>query len=308
MEILFLGTGGSVPTVERGSPCIALRRESELLFFDCGEGAQRQLAFAKLRYGRLSKIFITHLHGDHVLGLGGLLQSLSLSRRTRPIQVLGPTGIRRFIEALSETLHFMPSFDVIIDEIKDAGGVFENSQYVVSACRTDHDNILSLAYRLEEKSRPGQFFPDKCKQLGVPEGPQWKKLQFGESISLENGTVVTPEMVLGPKRPGRKIVYSGDTRPTKDIVTLSSGADTLIHDSTYDDSLMEKAAEYGHSTASQAARVAKEAKVKLLILTHISNRYKDDRILLEQARRIFPNTIVAKDFAEILVPSPNAVT
>jgi ribonuclease Z len=308
LEILFLGTGGSVPTVERGSPCMALRRESELLLFDCGEGAQRQLAFAKLRYGRLSKIFITHLHGDHVLGLGGLLQSLSLSRRTRPIHVFGPTGIRRFIQALSETLHFMTSFDVVVDEIKDAGRVFENSQYTVSVCRTDHDNIQSLAYRLEEKWRPGQFFPDKCRQLGVPEGPKWKKLQVGESVTLENGTVVTPEMVLGPKRPGRIIVYSGDTRPTKDIVTLSSGADVLIHDSTYDDSLMEKAAEYGHSTASQAARIAEEAKVKLLVLTHISNRYKDDRVLLEQARSIFPNTTVASDFAEISVPSVNTVS
>ncbi len=287
---------------------MALRRESELLFFDCGEGAQRQLAFAKLRYGRLSRIFITHLHGDHVLGLGGLLQSLSLSRRTRPIQVFGPTGIRKFIQALSETLHFIPSFDVIIDEINDAGRVFENSQYIVSVCRTDHNNILSLAYRLEEKWRPGRFFPDKCRQLGVPEGPKWKKLQLGESVRLENGTVVTSEMVLGPKRPGRGIVYSGDTRPTKDVVTLSSGADILVHDSTYDDSLMDKAAEYGHSTASQAARIAEEAKVKLLVLTHISNRYKDDRILLEQARRIFPNTIVARDFADIPVPSADTVS
>jgi ribonuclease Z len=255
-----------------------------------------------MRFGRLSRIFITHLHGDHVLGLGGLLQSLSLSRRTRPIQVFGPLGIRRFIEALSETLHFMPSFDLIIEEIKDAGTIFETSQYTVSVCRTDHDNILSLAYLLEEKWRPGQFFPDKCRQLGVPEGPQWKKLQTGESIRLDNGNIVTPDMVLGPKRPGRKIAYSGDTRPTKNIVSLSFDADALIHDSTYDDSLLDKAVEYGHSTASQAAEVARQAKVKLLILTHISNRYKDDRILLEQAQRIFPNSIVAKDFAEILVP------
>lgn len=302
MKILFLGTGGSVPTVERGSPCIALKRENELFFFDCGEGAQRQLAFAKTRFGRLSKIFITHLHGDHVLGLGGLLQSLSLSRRTKPIQIFGPPGIRRFIEALGETLHFMPTFDLIIDEIKIVGKILDANQYTVSVCKTDHDSILSLAYLLEEKPRPGQFFPDKCRQLGVPEGPEWKKLQSGESIRLENGSIVTPDMVLGPKRLGRKIVYSGDTRPTKDIVALSSNADALIHDSTYDDSLLDKAMEYGHSTASQAAEVAKQAKVKLLILTHISNRYKDDQILLEQAQKIFPNTIVAEDFAEIFVP------
>jgi ribonuclease Z len=291
-----------VPTSERGSPCVALRRENELLFFDCGEGTQRQLAFAKIRSGNLSKIFITHLHGDHVLGLGGLLQSLSLSQRTRPIQIFGPYGIRGFIEALSETLHFMPCFDLIIEEIRDAGIILETKQYAVNVCKTDHDNALSLAYLLEEKWRPGQFFPEKCVQLGVPEGPQWKRLQSGESIRLENGNIVTPEMVLGTRRPGRKVAYSGDTRPSKDVIALSSDADALIHESTYDDSLLNKAEEYGHSTASQAAEVAKQAKVKLLILTHISNRYKDDGILLEQARRIFPNTIVARDFLEIFVP------
>jgi ribonuclease Z len=273
-----------------------------LIFFDCGEGTQRQLAFAKIRSGNLSKIFITHLHGDHVLGLGGLLQSLSLSQRTRPIEIFGPRGIKAFIEALRETLHFMPSFDLIIEEVRDAGTILETNQYSVTVCKTDHNGILSLAYLLEEKWRPGQFFPEKCKQLGVPEGPLWKRLQFGESVRLENGNTVTPEMVLGPRRPGRKVVYSGDTRPSKDVIALSSDADALIHDSTYDDSLLTKAAEYGHSTASQAAEVAKQAKAKLLILTHISNRYKDDGILLEQARRIFPNTIIARDFVEIFVP------
>ena len=273
-----------------------------MIFFDCGEGTQRQLAFAKIRSGNLSKIFITHLHGDHVLGLGGLLQSLSLSQRTRPIELFGPQGIKAFIEALRETLHFMPSFDLIIEEVRDVGTILETNQYSVNVCKTDHNGILSLAYLLEEKWRPGQFFPEKCKQLGVPEGPQWKRLQFGKSVRLQNGNTVTPEMVLGPRRPGRKVVYTGDTRPSNDVIALSSDADALIHDSTYDDSLLTKAAEYGHSTASQAAEVAKLAKAKLLILTHISNRYKDDGILLEQARRIFPNTIIARDFIEILVP------
>jgi len=196
----------------------------------------------------------------------------------------------------------MPSFDLIIEEVRDVGTILETNQYSVNVCKTDHNGILSLAYLLEEKWRPGQFFPEKCKQLGVPEGPQWKRLQFGKSVRLQNGNTVTPEMVLGPRRPGRKVVYTGDTRPSNDVIALSSDADALIHDSTYDDSLLTKAAEYGHSTASQAAEVAKLAKAKLLILTHISNRYKDDGILLEQARRIFPNTIIARDFIEILVP------
>jgi ribonuclease Z len=302
LRILFLGTGGSVPTEGRGSPCIALRRENELLLFDCGEGTQRQLTFAKIRSGNLSRIFITHLHGDHVLGLAGLLQSLSLSQRTRPIQLFGPKGIGKFIEALGQTLHFALSFDLSVEEITGEGRVFETNQYAVDACKTDHDNILSLGYVFEEKWRPGHFFPEKCVKLGVPEGPLWKKLQSGESIKLENGNIVTAEMVLGPKRAGRKIVYTGDTRPNENIIALSSGADALIHDSTYDDSLLHKAIEYGHSTASQAAEVAKQAKVKLLILTHISNRYEHDEVLLEQAKKIFPDTIVARDFLEINVP------
>ncbi|WXG45794.1 MAG: ribonuclease Z [Candidatus Atabeyarchaeum deiterrae] len=301
MRILFLGTGGSVPTVERGSPSIVLKLGGELLFFDCGEGTQRQLAFSKTRYGKLSKIFITHLHGDHVLGLGGLLQTLSLSRRSKPMQIFGPPGIKRFIEALRETLQFGLSFEVTIYEILEQGKILENEQYMVQVCKTDHDNIPSFGYSFQEKSRPGEFFPEKAKRLGVPEGPLWKRLQLGGSVKQKNGIIISSEMVLGPRRRGRKIVYSGDTRPSKDLVSLSSDADVLIHDSTYDDSLSEKAMEYGHSTASQAAQTAREANARLLVLTHISNRYKDTRILLEQAQRIFMNTIIAADLTEIQV-------
>jgi len=307
LKILFLGTGGSVPTIERGSPSVALRTEGELLFFDCGEGTQRQLAFAKLRHGKLSRVFITHLHGDHVLGLGGLLQTLSLSGRERPMQIFGPPGIDKFIEALRETLQFMPTFRITINEIRDIEKVFENDQYTIRACKADHDNIPSFAFLFEEKWRPGRFSADKARKLGLPEGPLWKKIQFGESVKLKNGSIVTSEMVVGPRRPGRKIAYSGDTRPTKEIVSLSSNADVLIHDATYDESLLNKAVEYGHSTASQAAEVAREANVRLLVLTHISNRYKDDGILLEQAQRIFRNTVVAKDFTEISVPSHDVI-
>jgi ribonuclease Z len=302
LQVLFLGTSGSVPTIERGSPCVALRRNGELIFFDCGEGTQRQIAFANLRCGRLSKIFITHLHGDHVLGLGGLLQTLSLSGRARSLQIFGPLGIGRFLEALRETLRFVPTFSLIINEIRDVGKVFEDDQYLVRVCKTDHENTLSFAYLFEEKWRPGEFYPEKAKKLGVPEGPLWRRLQYGESIRLTDGTVVDPQMVVGPRRPGRKIVYSGDTRPTKELVALSVNADVLIHDSTYDDSLEDKAAEYGHSTASQAASVAKEANVKLLVLTHISNRYRDGKMLLEQAQTTFKNTIVARDFMIIPIP------
>jgi ribonuclease Z len=303
LQILFLGTGGSVPTVERGSPCIALREDGELIFLDCGEGTQRQLAFTNLRYGRLSKILITHLHGDHVLGLGGLLQTLSLSGRKKVLHIFGPPGTSRFLEALRGTLHFMSSFETIVSEIQSAGRVFETNRYSIEVCRADHENVFSIAYSIEEKQRPGEFFPEKARKLGVPEGPLWRKLQYGELVRLADGTEIHPGMVVGPNRPGRKIVYTGDTKPSKEIVSMSHNADVLIHDSTYDDSLTDKAAEYGHSTASQAAEVAKEANAKLLILTHISNRYRNEETLIEQAKSIFKNTIVARDFMSIAVPA-----
>jgi len=256
---------------------------------------------AKTGFHKKMKIFISHMHGDHVLGLPGLLQTMALLDRERKLEVYGPSGIKRFIEAIKETVQFVLTFPVEIHEIEEAGVVCETEEYAVKTVWANHA-IPSLAYALVEKTRPGKFYPEKAEALGVPEGPLWSKLQHEHKVKLPNGRVIRPEQVVGPPRPGRKIVYTGDTRPFKGFVKFAAGADLLIHDATLDDELVERAAEDGHSTPSQAAEDAKKARVKQLVLTHISARYDDTSILLEQAQKIFKNARVAEDFMEIEIP------
>jgi ribonuclease Z len=299
--VIFLGTAGSVPTIKRSLPAILIQRKGEQIMFDCGEGVQRQMIKAKVGFHRKMKVFITHMHGDHVLGLPGLLQTMALLDRERKLDVYGPPGIKRFLEDIRETVQFVLTFPVEIHEIHEAGVVCEEQEYAVQAVWANHV-IPSLAYALVEKPRPGKFHPEKAKVLGVPEGPLWSKLQHGHKAKLQDGRVVKPEDVTGPLRTGRKIVYSGDTRPFKGFVKFAAGADLLIHDATLDDELAERAEEDGHSTPDQAAKHAKKAKVKQLILTHVSARYEDTSILLEQARKVFKNTQVAEDFMKIEIP------
>ena len=301
LHVIFLGTGGSVPTSSRGLPAVLIVRKGEQIMFDCGEGVQRQMIKAKTGFHRKMKVFITHMHGDHVLGLPGLLQTMALLDRERKLDVYGPPGIKRFLEDIRETVQFVLTFPMEIHEIHEAGVVCEEQEYAVQAVWANHA-IPSLAYALVEKPRPGKFHPEKAKVLGVPEGPLWSKLQHGHKAKLQDGRVVKPEDVTGPLRLGRKIVYTGDTRPFKGFVKFAAGADLLIHDATLDDELAERAEEDGHSTPDQAAKHAKKAKVKQLILTHISARYDDTSILLEQAQKIFKNTQVAEDFMKIEIP------
>ena len=301
LRVVFLGTAGSVPTPKRSLPAILIQRKGEQIMFDCGEGVQRQMIKAKAGFHRKMKVFITHMHGDHVLGLPGLLQTMALLDRERKLDVYGPPGIKRFLEDIRETVQFVLTFPVEIHEIHEAGVVCEEQEYAVQAVWANHV-IPSLAYALVEKPRPGKFHPQKAKVLGVPEGPLWSKLQHGHKAKLQDGRVVKPEDVTGPLRTGRKIVYSGDTRPFKGFVKFAAGADLLIHDATLDDELAERAEEDGHSTPDQAAKHAKKAKVKQLILTHVSARYDDTSILLEQAQKIFKNTQVAEDFMKIEMP------
>jgi len=241
------------------------------------------------------------MHGDHVLGLPGLLQTMALLDRERKLDVYGPPGIKRFLEDIRETVQFVLTFPMEIHEIHEAGVVCEEQEYTVQAVWANHV-IPSLAYALVEKHRPGKFHPEKAKALGIPEGSLWSKLQHGHDVKLPDGRIVKPEDVTGPLRLGRKIVYTGDTRPFKGFVKFAAGADLLIHDATLDDELAERAEEDGHSTPDQAAKHAKKAKVKQLILTHISARYDDTSILLEQAQKIFKNTQVAEDFMKIEIP------
>ena len=301
LRVIFLGTAGSVPTPKRSLSAILIQRKGEQLMFDCGEGVQRQMMKAKTGFHKKMKVFVSHMHGDHVLGLPGLLQTMALLDRERKLEVYGPSGINRFIEAIKETVQFVLTFPVEIHEIEEAGVVCEEEEYAIKAVWANHV-IPSLAYALVEKPRPGKFYPEKAEALGVPEGPLWSKLQHKHKVNLPDGRVIKPEQVVGPPRPGRKIVYTGDTRTFKGFAKFAAGADLLVHDATLDDELAEKAEEDGHSTPSQAAENAKKGKVKQLILTHISARYDDTSALLEQAQKVFKNTRVAEDFTKIEIP------
>jgi ribonuclease Z len=305
MRVIFLGTAGSVPTVERSLPAVLIKRQNEQLMFDCGEGIQRQMIKAKVGFHKKTKIFISHMHGDHVLGLPGLLQTMALMDRQKKIEIYGPEGIKQFLECVREILHFGLTFPVEIHEIYDAGVLCEEKDYIVEAAKSNHV-VTSLAYAFVEKPRPGKFYPEKARALGVPEGELWSRLQHGDKVKLPNRRVISPEQVMGLPRQGRKIVYTGDTRPFKGFAKFAAGADLVIHDATLDDALTEKAAEDGHSTPSQAAEEARKAEAKQLVLTHISARYTDTRLLLEQAQKFFKNTLVAEDFMELELPLPNS--
>ncbi|UCF45247.1 MAG: ribonuclease Z [Candidatus Bathyarchaeota archaeon] len=301
MHVIFLGTAGSVPTLERSLPAVLMKRQNEQLMFDCGEGVQRQMINAKVGFHKKTKIFISHMHGDHVLGLPGLLQTMALMDRQRKIEIYGPEGIKQFLKCVKETLQFGLTFPVEIHEIYDESIICQEKEYIVEAVRSNHV-VTSLAYAFVEKPRPGKFYPEKAMALGVPEGELWSRLQQGNKIELLNGQVISPDDVMGSRRQGRKIVYTGDTRPFKGFAKFAVYADLIIHDATFDDSLSEKAEVDGHSTPGQAAEEAKKAKAKKLVLTHISARYPDARLLLEQAQKFFKNTLVAEDFMELELP------
>jgi ribonuclease Z len=301
LHVVFLGTAAGVPTINRGMPAVLVKRDGEQLMFDCGEGVQRQMLLARENLNRKMKIFVTHMHGDHVLGIPGLLQTMALFNREKKLDVYGPPRINDFLLAIRETVPFGLTFSIEIHEIEKAGIVFDQEEYYVEAIESKHA-IPSLAYAYVEKLRPGKFHPKKAEALGVPEGPQWGRLQHGQSVKLRTGHVIKPENVMDPPRKGRKIVYTGDTRPFKLLEKFAFSADLLIHESTLGDELAERAEEYGHSTPSQAARTARNARVKELVLTHISQRYKDTSKMLKQAKKIFRKTVIAEDFMKLDVP------
>jgi len=301
IRVVFLGTSGAIPTEKRNLPATLMKRGTELFLFDCGEGVQRQMIRAKIGFHKRMKVFLSHLHGDHVLGLPGLLQTMALMDRKMKLEVYAPEGIKHFLECVKESLQFGLTFPVEIHEILDSGVICDESEYVVEAAWANHV-MPTLTYAFVEKARRGKFFPEKARELGVPEGVLWSKLQHGETVTLTNGTVVKPEEVSGPMRRGRKIVYTGDTRPFEGFVRFASGADLVIHEATFDDELSEKALEDGHSTPGQAALQAKQAKAKMLVLTHLSARYTDASLLVAQARKVFGNVVVAEDFMELELP------
>jgi ribonuclease Z len=297
LSIIFLGTGGSWPTVKRNVSSVALKRAGEILLFDCGEGTQRQFQKSSLSYMQISKIFITHFHGDHFLGIPGLIQTMQLNDRDIPLYIYGPKGMNDLLVQLLSLGYFKPNYPVISQEL-DGGDILEFEGYKINVIRANH-GVPALAYCLVENMRPGKFDKPKALSLGIPEGPLFSKLQKGETISLKDGRKITPDVVLGHERKGRKIVFSGDTRPMKEMVEFAKDADVLIHEATFESELEDVAGEYGHTTAAQAAEIAKEANVEKLFLIHISPRYIDYRLLEEDARKIFKESFVPKDFQEI---------
>lgn len=295
-----MGTGGAVPTLRRNLPAMALQREGEILLFDCGEATQIQLIKAKLSLSRLEKIFVTHLHGDHLTGLPGLLMTLTHLWRRRPIYVYGPPGIKEYVSLSQSCLGYRLEYEVVVREL-EGGEVAEGAEYRVE-CRSVEHNIFTLAYALMERERPGRFDLKKAQSLGIPEGPLFSQLQSGKEVRLPDGRVIQPRDVLGIPRRGRKVVYAVDTHPCKAVMELATEADVLVHDGMFTEDLREEAAARGHSTAAQAAQVAKEARVDRLVLTHISPRYEDEGALLQEAQRVFPRVVVARDLMEINIP------
>ncbi|MEM2904415.1 MAG: ribonuclease Z [Candidatus Bathyarchaeia archaeon] len=299
LRVVFLGTSASIPTMRRNLPSIAVMRRAELFMFDCGEGTQRQLMRTGLGLGRKTRILVSHMHGDHVLGLPGLLQTMAMMGRERPLHLYGPPGLSEFIDCSLRSVHFQPDYRLELHETT-GGNICEEHDYVVTAAPVTH-TCFALGYALEEKPRPGRFNASQAKLLGVPEGPLWKRLQLGHSVRMPSGVEISPSQVLGPPRPGLKFVYTGDTSPSDTVLKLAEGADLLIHDGTFASDMAEKAASEGHSTAAEAASVAKGAKVRQLALTHISARYEDAETLAAEARAIFQNTVVAEDLMEIVL-------
>ncbi len=299
MKIIFLGTGGSLPTKERGLTSIAIRRKGELLLFDCGEGTQRQMTWTEVSPMNIDTIFLTHFHGDHFLGIPGLVQTMSLMDRERKLKIYGPPETKEKVSKLIQIPTYTEKFEVKIQEL-EPGEKIEREEYFIETAEPDH-SVNEIAYALNEKQRPGKFHPEKAKNLGLQPGPKYARLQNGESVKLSDGTIIKPEQVLGPPRPGRKIVYSGDTRPSENIKELARDADVLIHEATFGSDLEEEAEVAGHSTAKGAASLAEEAGVERLFLTHRSPRYSDPSVLEEEAREVFPNTVFAEDLMEVEV-------
>jgi ribonuclease Z len=291
--------------VERGLSSIALVREGETLMFDCGEGTQRQM----MRYGvgfTLEDIFFTHFHTDHYLGVLGLLKSLSLQLRETPLRIWGPTGSQALFKRAEGLGNEKLTFPLTVTDL-ESGAVVRRKDYEVRAFEVEHRKGAALGYALVEDIRRGRFDPDHARELGIPEGPLWGRIHKGESITLDSGRVVAPSELVGPDRPGRRVVITGDTRPCAATIEHSVGADLLVHESTFGDEDQARAVETMHSTAREAATVAKMAGAKKLALTHFSARYsRDPSDLGREAREVFTGDVVlAKDGLEIDVPFVN---
>jgi len=309
LSVTFLGTSAARPTVERNVSAMALMREGETLLFECGEGTQRQM----MRYGvsfALSEIFFTHFHADHFLGVIGLMRTLGLQARAEPMRFYGPKGAKKLLtQALQLGVERVP-FEVQVEEVSPGMVLGEKGKgkregYDIHVFGTEHGGG-SVGYALREHERRGRFDVEKARAAGIPEGPLWGKLSKGETVRLEDGRTVGPEGIVGANRPGRLVVFTGDTRPCAAVVDAAQGADLLIHEATFGEEEKERAKETGHSTAREAAQVALAAKARRLVLSHVSARYSiSAEELVKEARDVFKETVVAKDGMTIEVPFPD---
>ena len=298
LDVVFLGTAGSMPTARRSPTALVVRRGGERLLFDCGEGSQRQFLRSKLGLVDLGEVFLTHYHADHYLGLPGMLKTFSLRGRELPLTVFGPPGLKDLFSALRRIFGRL-TFALDLVELQP-GDALERDGYRLETFPVEH-GVSSLGYALVELPRPGRFDVQGANELGVPPGPERGALQRGEAISLAGGRVVRPEQVLGPARPGRKLVISGDSAPCRAVVEAAGDADLLVHEATFCEEERERAEETHHSTAAQAAQIALAARVKMLALTHVSTRYFGPEVLRE-ARELFAKTVVPRDFDIIDLP------
>jgi ribonuclease Z len=297
LNVTFLGTAGSLPTPERNPSAVLVNREGELILFDCGEGTQRQMMRARTGMMRLNYIFLTHLHADHILGVPGLLETMAFQGREEPLTIAGPVRTADLVKILRSLCHSVRDFEIRAQDLWP-GDVVRMEGYEVEALETNH-SVPSVGYVLRENQRPGKFNREAAIALSVPPGPLFGRLQHGECVEIE-GRTIRPEQVMGSPRPGRKIVYSGDTRPCRSVEEASRNADLLIHDGALADEVADWARETKHSTASEAAQLASRVDVRQLALTHISSRYSEDTSrLLQEAKRFFERTLIAEDFMKL---------
>jgi ribonuclease Z len=300
LDVVFLGTAGSMPTAQRAPTALMLRRGGDKLLLDCAEGTQRQLLQSSIGLPELTEIFLTHYHADHYAGLPTMMKTFALRGRDLPLTIYGPPGLNDLFATLKRIFGRLTYPHRLVE--LHPGDALEREEYVLEVFRTEH-RVSGIGYALVELPRPGRFDVAVADSLGVPSGPERGRLQRGETVTLAGGRIVASADVLGPPRPGRKVVISGDTAPAATVLEAARGADVLVHEATFCEDERDRAAETAHSTAADAAALAREADVRLLALTHLSPRYFASDVLRE-ARTIFPETVVPRDFDTIDVPFP----
>ena len=295
LDVVFLGTSGGMPSAQRNPAGLLIRRGGERILVDCGEGTQRQLLRSTVGLVDLGEILVTHFHADHYLGLPGMLKTFALRGRDVPLTIYGPPGLRDLFGGLRRVFGKL-TYPLDLVELR-AGDTLDRGDYAIVPFAVSH-GVSALGYALLERPRPGRFDVATADALGVPNGPARGALQRGESVTIDDGRVITPDAVLGPPRAGRKVVLAGDTEPTPTVVEAAHGADLLVHEPTFCDEEADRAADTRHSTARGAANVARDADVALLALTHVSPRYFGREVAAE-AREVFPGTVVPRDFDTI---------